>query len=93
MASPTLEASASGSANLDVLRGPASASSSRPSSSRSTEIGDRRRQSPKPPQIPAVLQSRVGKKANSVQELRRIALEGDFKVKHLGLLGVLAWIL
>lgn len=93
MVSPTLGASASGNANLDVLKRPASASSSRPSSSRSTELGDRRKQSPKPPQIPAVLQSRVGKKSNSVQELRRVALEGDFKVKHLGLLGILAWIL
>lgn len=91
MVSPTLEASANGSANLDASKRPAS--SSRPSSSRSSELGDRRVPSPKPPQIPAVLQSRLGKKSTNVQELRLKALEGDFKVKHLGLLGVLAWIL
>lgn len=92
MVSPTLEASANGSAHLDVSKRPPS-TSSRPSSSRSSDPGERLLQSPKP-QLPAAgLQAKLGKKTNNAQEIRAKALEGEFKVKHLGLLGVLAWIL
>lgn len=91
MVSPTLEASANGSAHLDVSKWPPS-TSSRPSSSRSSDPGERRLQSPKP-QLPAGLQAKLGKKTNNAQEIRTKALEGEFKVKHFGLLGVLAWIL
>ena len=35
----------------------------------------------------------MAKKTNTVQELRMQVMEGEFKIKHLGLLGVLVWIL
>lgn len=91
MVSPTLEGLANGSANLDDPKRPASSSSRPSSSSRSSDLGERR---PQPKlQVPAGLQSRMGKKTNNAQELRTQAMEGEFKVKHLGLLGVLVWIL
>ncbi|OJJ81894.1 mannose-ethanolamine phosphotransferase GPI13 [Aspergillus glaucus CBS 516.65] len=91
MASPMLEGPANGSPNLDDPKRPDSSSSRPSSSSRSSDLGERR---PQPKlQVPAGLQARMGKKTNTVQELRTQVMEGEFKIKHLGLLGVLVWIL
>lgn len=91
MASPTLEGLANSSTNVDDPKLSASSSSRPSSSSRSSDLGERR---PQPKlQVPAGLQARMGKKTNSVQELRTQVMEGEFKIKHLGLLGVLVWIL
>lgn len=86
MASPRLGGSADDGASFNGSKTPTS-SIARTPSSHSMDQPDRKHESAKQP--PAVTQSRAAKS----KELRMKGLEREFKVKHLGLLGVLAWVL
>lgn len=89
MASPKAGGAAGGGASLNGSKSP-SAPIARTPSSHSMDQADRKPESSK--QTPSGAQSRTAK-SKGLQELRMKGMEREFKVKHLGLLAVLAWIL
>lgn len=86
MASTRPGASADDGASFNGSRTPVS-SIARTPSSHSMDQSDRKHDPAKQP--PAGAQSRAAKS----KELRMKGMEREFKVKHLGVLGVLAWVL